>query len=272
MNEIATELHYAETAVGRIHYAQAGTGEPLLLLHQTPRSWDEYRDVLPLVGRAYRAVAMDTIGFGNSYKPPDVGSVEMYASGVVALLDALGIDRTAIVGHHTGGVVAVEVAAAYPERVKALVLSGTPCVDPAERAKQIRPTIDEIPFATDGSHLQALWNKRAPYYPPDRPDLLQRFVIDALKVFERVEEGHRAVGAYPIRDKLPLLNLPALVVCGEQDWNALPAQELLARLLPRSTTRLVPNAGVPLVDHRPKEFAAIVLEFLDGLGGAPKAG
>jgi pimeloyl-ACP methyl ester carboxylesterase len=50
-----------------------GTGEPVLLLHQTPRSWDEYRDVLPLLGANHRAIAMDTLGFGASARRPNRG-------------------------------------------------------------------------------------------------------------------------------------------------------------------------------------------------------
>ena len=43
------ELYYVRTDVGRLHYAKAGLGAPVLLLHQSPRSWDEYRDVLPIL-------------------------------------------------------------------------------------------------------------------------------------------------------------------------------------------------------------------------------
>jgi pimeloyl-ACP methyl ester carboxylesterase len=58
--------HFVDVPQGTIHCAAAGEGDPVLLLHQTPRSWDEYRDVLPLLGRTRRAIAMDTIGFGDS--------------------------------------------------------------------------------------------------------------------------------------------------------------------------------------------------------------
>lgn len=106
---------YADTAYGQVHYAECGSGAPVVLLHQTPRSWDEYREVLPLLGGTHRAIAMDTIGFGAS-APIAEHSIETYAAAVVAFLDALGLQRTALVGHHTGGVIAVEVAAAAPGR------------------------------------------------------------------------------------------------------------------------------------------------------------
>jgi len=109
---------FVDTPRGQIHYATAGKGAPVLLLHQTPRSWDEYREVLPIIGERYRAIAMDTIGFGDSYKPKERGTIETYAGGVMDFLDSMSIERVSLVGHHTGGVVAVEVAATYPKRVR----------------------------------------------------------------------------------------------------------------------------------------------------------
>ena len=167
----------------------------MLLLHQTPRSVDEYRDVVPLLGRSFRAIAMDTLGFGASARPQQAWTIELFASGVLSLMDALGLERAALVGHHTGGVIAMEVAVAAPERVSALVLSGTPYVD-AERRRLVsgsRPPIDQVAPSADGSHLTTLWQRRMGFYPPHSGDLLTRYVADALKVLDRVEEGHRAV-------------------------------------------------------------------------------
>jgi len=136
MKKIVVQRGFANTPEGQIHYAMAGQGKPVLFLHQTPRSWDEYRDVLPLIGKKYWAIAMDTVGFGDSYKPEKKGSIEEYARGVIGFLDAMSIDRVSIVGHHTGGVIAVEVAASYPERVDKLILSSTPYVDAKDREKE----------------------------------------------------------------------------------------------------------------------------------------
>src|SRR3954447_26552949 len=107
----SVERRFVTTPLGRIHAAMAGTGFPVLLLHQTPRSWDEYRDVLPLLGRTRRAIAMDTVGFGDSSAlPAERNTVEAWAEVVVELLDALGIEQAHLVGHHTGAVIAAEVA------------------------------------------------------------------------------------------------------------------------------------------------------------------
>ena len=74
---------FVTVPAGTIHVAQAGSGKPVLLLHQTPRSWDEYRDVVPLLGESFHAIAMDTIGFGDSAArcPGDGDKARGLASG-----------------------------------------------------------------------------------------------------------------------------------------------------------------------------------------------
>ena len=84
---------FVDTPDGQIHYATAGQGKPLLLLHQTPRSWAEYLYVLPIFAEKYWTIAMDTVGFGDSYKPERQATIEGYAQGVIAFLAAMSIPR-----------------------------------------------------------------------------------------------------------------------------------------------------------------------------------
>jgi pimeloyl-ACP methyl ester carboxylesterase len=254
---------YADTRFGQIHYVEEGGGAPVLLLHQTPRSWDEYRDVLPVLGRTRHAIAMDTLGFGASAAPAEPWSIELFAAGVTALCQALGLESVDLVGHHTGGVVALEVAAAHPDLVRSLVLSGVPFVDAARRRRvAAAPPIDEVTDRPDGFHLVTLWRRRLPYYPADRPDLLTRLVRDALTVYDRVEEGHRAVNAYRMEDRIGLVRAPTLVVCGEQDDFSRPDVARLVASLPDADSTLLPNVGVAAVDHQPEQFALAVTSFL----------
>jgi pimeloyl-ACP methyl ester carboxylesterase len=264
MSPITIRRSYADTPDGQIHYAEAGQGKPVLLLHQTPRSWDEFRDVLPILGRKYRALAMDTIGFGDSYRPKGEASIEVFARGVVQLMDALFIRQASIVGHHTGGVVAVEVAAAHPDRVEKLILSSTPYVDAEDREKRkIRPPIDDVEEKPDGSHLCELWQRRMSFYPKSRPDLLRRFVLDALKVWDGVETGHRAVNVYRMEQRVPLIKAPTLVLGGTDDPFSYPRMRPLAEHILGSKTAEIKGGMVPMVDQMPEEFAKVVMDFLD---------
>ncbi len=206
---------------------------------------------------------MDTLGFGDSYRPRNPASIELYAHGVILLLDALSIDRASIVGHHTGGVIAVEVAAAYPERLEKLILSSTPYVDADNRdLRKTKPPIDEVEPKPDGSHLTELWQRRMPFYPKDRPDLLTRFVRDALRVLDRVEDGHRAVNKYQMETKVSLIQAPTLVLAGTDDPFSYPRMKPLAENIKNSRTAEIEGGMVPMVDQMPEMFAGVVMEFL----------
>jgi pimeloyl-ACP methyl ester carboxylesterase len=259
------ERRFVTTPLGRIHIAMAGTGFPVLLLHQTPRSWDEYRDVLPLLGRDFRAIAMDTLGFGDSDASPGDPSIELWAQGAFALLDALGETRAAIVGHHTGAVIAVEMAATAPERVNALVLSACPFVDAARRTKhEGMRVIDDVEARADGSHLAELWARRQPFYPAGDIDLLRRFIVDALRAGEMAAEGHRVVNRYRMEDRLGHIRCPTLVIAPTADPHVHPVAPRVAGAIGGSVLRELSGGMVPLPDQLPEAFAGLVRDFVAG--------
>lgn len=259
---------FADLSVGQVHYAACGdVGAPaVLLLHQSPRSWAEYRGVLPLLGARYRAIAMDTAGFGDSSDGGVPASIAQWARVACELLDALNVRQADVVGHHTGGVVAIELAASFPDRVRGLVLSSTPYTGEAFRiARALRPPIDDVAPSDDGSHLAALWQKRQGFYPPGRPDLLEAFVLDALKVGHRVEEGHRAVASYRMEERIGRVTQPALVIRATGDPFAAPHAEELRHHLPDARIVDIEGGMVPLPDQMPEAFAQTVLDFLSTL-------
>ena len=267
LSPAAVERAFVATRSGRIHAASAGQGFPVLLLHQTPRSWDEYRDVLPLLARSYRAIAMDTVGFGDSQPLPSADNrIERWAVAAFDLLDALGHERVAVVGHHTGAVIAMEMAASRPDRVAALVLSSCPYVDAERRAAhQGRRVIDEVEPRTDGSHLTELWQRRQPFYPPGDIGLLERFMSDALKAGPLAAGGHRVVGAYPMETRSPLVTSPTLVIAATADPHAYPVTARVVREVAGSRLAEIQGGMVPLPDQMPQEFADAVATFLAGL-------
>ncbi|WP_159499012.1 alpha/beta fold hydrolase [Microbacterium sp. 18062] len=266
---------FADTRHGQIHYVAGGEAHAprVVLLHQSPRSWDEYRDVLPLLAPAHHAVAVDSLGFGGSVRRDEHLTIEAMAEAIIDVLDQLG-GPAHVVGHHTGGVVGIEVAASRPDLVRSLVLSGVPYVDAARRASVAadRPPIDGVEPTDDGSFLLEMWRRRASYYPADRPDLLRRLVTDALRVFPRMEEGHVAVNSYRMEDRLPLVSAPVLAVCGEHDSFSLPDVPRLLEAAPKPMGFVqLDGVGVPSVDHDPAQFAETVAAFVARIeAGSPR--
>lgn len=255
---------WAETPFGRVHYATAGDGPFVLLLHQTPRSWLEFVDVIPLLAPSFRVVAMDTLGFGDSDRPEgETLTIDLMARGAVALLDALEIPRCALVGHHTGGIIGVELLATAASRFTRAVLSATPFIDSAWRARiGTEARIDSVTPKIDGSHLLELWGGRQPFYPSDRIDLLERFVVDALRSKWNPADGHVAVQTYRMENKVADIVAPVLLVAPMADPFVNTEVPRLGEVLGAEVVE-VAGGMIPLPDHMPVEFAEIVTRFLD---------
>ncbi len=115
----------------RFHVVEEGPadGPLVLLLHGFPEFWYSWRHQLrSLASRGYRVVAPDLRGYHLTEKPEDVGAYDLdhLATDVVALIEALGAERAAVVGHDWGGGVAWHVGARHPDRVTRLVVVSSP--------------------------------------------------------------------------------------------------------------------------------------------------
>ncbi|MFN8534225.1 MAG: alpha/beta fold hydrolase [Dehalococcoidia bacterium] len=152
---------FVDTPHGQVHYRAGGEGPPVVVLHPTPSS---SRAMLPfleaLAERGVRAIGMDTMGFGDSDRPPAPYTTQHeYAQAVVWLIRGLGYEKATVVGILTGSQIALQVAADFPEAVDAVVVQeafnwGTPSRRAVhERLHRYHPRTD------DGSYLLELWNR-----------------------------------------------------------------------------------------------------------------
>ncbi len=263
-NDRVTSRQFASTASGPIHVATCGEGLPVILLHQTPRSWDEYRDVLPILGAKVWAIAPDTPGFGASPQFVDrTPTIEEWAATMLSLLDTLHIQAACVVGHHTGACTAMEMAAQAPDRVAALVLSSCPMVDAERRRSHATKTpVDTAECHADGRHLLQLWRQRQPLYPPGDTDLLNRFLVDALRAGDMAVGGHQVVNAYKMEERIGRVIAPTLVIGAVDDPHAYPSAARVCQGLKQAWSVDIPGGMVPLPDQKPAEFADAILSFL----------
>ena len=255
--------YFLDTEYGQVHYITAGTdaGIPILLLHKSPRSVDEYLDVIPILSKKYYIVAMDTIGYGDSDKPEAVLSIEDYAGIVRLLLDELKIKKAVIVGHLTGSVIGVEVTAAYPDRVDKLVLSGPIYMD--EKTRQEHASMfSQWHVQADGSHIAKLWQDRVKWV--SNPAFIERLIVDVLKCGETSENAHISVGNYHMEDRLPLVRCPVLLIIGKKDPFVYPEKcKMFKKLLPNSREVLLEEGGLFVPDELPETFTKLVMSFIE---------
>ena len=253
--------HFFASPLGAVHYIDLGSsdGPPVVLLHQTPRSVDEFREVIPLLAAEHRVLAVDNPGYGCSEVPDHLPTVEEYADTIVALLDHLGVPRAVLVGHHTGAILAIDIAARHPGRVTRLVLSGPPYMNRPMR-DMLREISVQWRVRPDGSHMQEKWDKFMGWV--NDPAVIHRVVADLLHAGETSEYGHISCADYRMENTLPLVQAPALIIIGRNDFFANnPANAVVAETIPDSEVVML-DGGVFLPTESPGPFAEAVLEYL----------
>lgn len=136
----------------RLHAVIGGEGPALLLVHGWPENWYAWRHLMPELAKEYTVIAVDQRGIGLSDKPAtgyDTGTV---AADLIALVDALGFEQVAVVGHDTGFAVGYALGADYPDRIARLALAeipGAPGTTPAPPLfvpSQVNDKLWHIPF------------------------------------------------------------------------------------------------------------------------------
>ncbi|NBR27786.1 MAG: alpha/beta hydrolase [Betaproteobacteria bacterium] len=111
---------------GCIHYVEAGSGKPLVLLHSNGASALQYRFTMEEFAKTWRVIAMDMPGHGDSDPITRHYSIEMYAESVVQLLDCLKIDHAAVAGDSVGGSICIALARDHAHRTQPVVISECP--------------------------------------------------------------------------------------------------------------------------------------------------
>ena len=155
---------YADTPEGQIHYYTHGRGEPLLMLHETPRAAWSFAPLMRRLGGRFRCFAPDTLGFGMSDPLPPKAKMEDLARCMVHFLDRQGIERAHVLGFHTGNKIGAAMAARFPDRVgKAILIGMTHSLVVSRRHRDaaimaiVRKYMTAHREAADGSHLLRAW-------------------------------------------------------------------------------------------------------------------
>jgi pimeloyl-ACP methyl ester carboxylesterase len=261
---------FLDTEDGQILYRIGGEGEPILLLHMTPRSSDEFSELMPLLAAKKLVIAMDLMGLGDSDKPPRVYSVADYAKTAIALLDELGIKNTSIFGSLTGGYIAGEIAAAYPERVNKLILCNVIGFDAEEQDKILQRYSQGYQIKEDGSHLMSQWLSRVNYI--GNSELNHRCVLDDLKCFGSPIYPGLAVANYCLsaKERFSFIKCPTLILSAEKALAPLEKaglakaenQSWLQEVIPHSQSVQLKGGTLWMVNQMPQEVLKVLVDFL----------
>lgn len=260
-------LHQIQLPGGvRLEYAAQGhrSGLPVIALHGVTDSWRSFAPVLPYLPSDLSVLALTQRGHGNSDKPATGYRPADFAADVVAVMDALGIERALLVGHSMGSINAMRCAVDYPSRVAGLLLAGTmpwfgrPPEMRAFHDAQIAPLTDPVPAAFAREFQQSTLAR------PISAAWLDVFVAESLQVPARV---WRASFAGFIGDdfsaRLAAIDVPTQIVWGRHDLFCSAAeQQALRRLIRGAQFTEYPDAGHAMHWEEPQRFARDLYRFV----------
>jgi pimeloyl-ACP methyl ester carboxylesterase len=223
---------------GQIHYRQAGqvscAATPLLLLHPSPGSSRQMVGLMESLTGDFHLVAPDTGGNGDSTPlTMDCPGIRDYAARLPPLLDALGLDRVAVYGSHTGAAIACELAILYPDRVSHVVLDGIGLWSPQQQVELVDRYAHPFKPDLDGAYLMRTYHfcrDQYLFYPwynriatarrdggmPSAPDF-HAWYVEVLKAAETYHHAYRAAFSWAATGRLPLVPCVALVMAAQND-------------------------------------------------------
>jgi pimeloyl-ACP methyl ester carboxylesterase len=257
---------YVDAPWGQIHYRETGSGPPVLLYPNRPRSSVVYVRLAELLAAEHRVIIIDPPGFGASDPLTPPFEVPDLTRAVTLLLDGLGIDKIRMSGHHTGATICVDLAATVPDRVVAIAPSGFLLLTDEERRGRLEHTAKAPaygnPAQESGAHLLPFL-KRFPPLPPEDLPFLNDWIIDGLASEPHQVPSADAVYRYRERESLPLVTAPTLFLQskGPGEPPTLQRSESVLDLVPGSALTIFEGADVHFPHHRAEEVAPVLLEF-----------
>jgi proline iminopeptidase len=276
------------TADGRrLAYRRTGSGPTLVCHGGGPGFSAFYFGDLAGLGERLELVLLDPRGTGGSDRPADprAYAIEDYANDVEELREHLGLERINLLGHSHGGVVAIDYAARFPDRVERLILASTlarfaqeqiGAMEARMAAKAGEPWYDDARAALEAEQagefesdeaLGELALREFPFYfahyGDDERAYLESLRVDVPNADTLLLFNQEIFGTFDLRPELARIAAPTLVVAGEEDFITGPvcADELEEGL--RDVRKvLIPDAGHFVFVEAPEAFREAVLDFL----------
>lgn len=273
MTVIADEIADRTVEAGGIltHYHEAGSGEPVVLLHGSGpgvSAWANWRLTIPVLAERFRVLAPDIVGFGYTERPEHVRySLDTWIDHVWGFMDALGIERASIVGNSLGGRITLGMALQRPDRLDRMVLMGSPGVGMTvtEGLRALR--------AYEPSY-EAMRDLLTNYFAVDPSIITDDLVKDRYEasVAPGAFEAYRAMFFDPKHGGNDLgidegdvvkIETPALIVHGRED-KVVPVEvgSNMLQLLPNADMHVFSRCGHWTQIERSVEFSELVSHFI----------
>ena len=257
-----------ETAWYEVGRGASAGSPPLVLVHGLADDHRAWRKALPQLALRHRVILYDCRGHGGTSLGQADSSLRQLAGDLVALLDALEIERAHLCGFSLGGTIVMRTAIDHPERVARLLpvatssRVGRAAADwYAARAKMVRSGAPELKATLEQDCRDVYGN--APGEFADGWLIRSQSTADP-RGYGNACAAMAALNAEPLDPQLPSIQAPTLVVCADRDQLCPPrAAEIIRDGIPGSRMELIEGSGHPVPVEKPKRLAELILEFVN---------
>jgi proline-specific peptidase len=259
-----------------VNYEFVGQGKFLTLIHGAGDNLNAWFNQVPAFAKRYRVLTYDVRGHGQTEIPDGALTTELWVEDLYALLKALNISETFLLGHSMGGAIALQFTLAHPSMVKALILSNSGGARPrgAESSEAIRQMaanrqaqIDAIKKEGLEAVIKDRFNRMfSPGFMDKHPDtatwyrsvLLQNKPEGYLRVMEHMG------GRTAVPPDVSKITCPTLVIGGEYDFGGPDGAKATQKAIRGSQLKIFPTGHAPAIEV-PQEYNETVLKFLAGI-------
>jgi 3-oxoadipate enol-lactonase len=254
-------------------YEIEGSGPPLVLVAGLGYSRWMWHKMAPGLAENFTVLSYDNRGAGETDKPAGPYTAQLLADDLCGLLEALGMEKTAVFGHSMGGFVAQAFALAYPEKVTHLILSATNFGGPRHvpvtqeaLAVLMDTTSDPLTRLRSGILISCAegFAKRQPAVVEEWISYRAAHPIEPAGYQAQMGIGLSLMSAEAcFEHKLSAITAPTLILSGAEDKVVPPANvDLLANAIPQAETAVINQAGHFFPFEQPETAVAIVTNFL----------
>jgi pimeloyl-ACP methyl ester carboxylesterase len=256
-------------------------GSPLVFIHGLSGCWANWLEQLPVLAREHRVLTLDLPGFGHSPMPTEQITMSGYARLLDRLLGELQIDAATIVGNSMGGFIAGELAIAFPQRVERLVLISAAGISTSAEAQprtaRVVPALRRLETVLAASSAWVASKSDAVARRPRLREATLNVVVrhpsrlPAALAAEQLRgagkpgfmQALQALLDYDIRERLPEIACPTLIVWGDGDrLITVKDADVFAELIPNSRKVIFKDTGHVAMLERPAEFNALLEDFV----------
>ena len=259
----------------RLFFEETGRGTPVLFVHEFAGDWRSWEPQLRHFGQRYRAIAFNARGYPPSDVPDDVAfySQNRAADDIRAVLDQLGLDRAHVVGLSMGGFATLHFGLRHPARARSLVVAGCGYgAEPATRDKFRAEAEAVVAFIRDtgmaafaakyafGPTRVQFENKDPRGFAEFRAQLAEHSAVGSANTQLGVQRERPSL--FDLVDRMKTLDVPTLVLTGDEDWPCLAPGLLMKQTIPSAALAVMPNCGHGINLEDPDEFNRLVGNFL----------